>query len=729
MGACGEAPPSSSTRPDDSIASAFSPRIAADIANASASQGDGGTGSPGFALWHFDDCSPRSRILVDSSGGAADAEHALHASCVAGMPGLGIRIKSVRDVIRVPDRPELTSTERIAVAAWIRPNRSDGVRPIIGRGVGSNSPFSLALHDGNLAMSVGLAAGSIATASAPIATGVFTHVAAMYDGTALSLFVNGNQVASVPATGPMLESTVPIQIGAAAGRHFDGVLDEVFLSTQFEAPDSLSALACIRRPFTFSVQSPSRGAVPPGTTLHYDFTIVDRDSGFCPTAFYDLEPNTDPSLSVGSLGQIVNAGTTFTLGMDITGAADADPGPHNLTVRVDKTSIGISEKQPTQVLYDVAPPAACFVSRRAELMITTTSVVDDAIRTQGDGAFSFAHLLRQIAPTEDAAPALLEHLLSQWLTDQTINGFVVKARPAMQPFVLDVWPRTPSGALDLERAPLRLQAIVNRVDLRDLGRHSAGEARFVFAFIRPSPFTLILEYNLPAETQADVQDWAQLWHALSSAAFDSEAYRVALESLTRRFTSRNASPAAVNGSALLRLRTNEVAIGDPEDQLWELRQFELSPVSGLLEEAPVAETPDNSLNGSAAFADFVNQNEAAIIAAIPGSSPGLVPATFEGSPFLGGSSINQFPRGSSWSAPGITNPVARFHASINTCNGCHGFDTRSIFLQITPREAAGEEAHLSNFLVGITVQGPGGPFVLNDLARRRTDLLGLVCPP
>jgi hypothetical protein len=481
--------------------------------------------------------------------------------------------------------------------------------------------------------------------------------------------------------------------------------------------------------------------VAPGTTLHYDITVVDADAGDCPSTGYTVGlAQSDPSVVAVFQPSLMNAtpGQSMTFGLDVTGLADGDPGTHELVVGINKGSLDLNENQFVRAVYDLQAPEGCFVSKRSELMITSTSVVDDPVRTFGNvdtvgtpppsdsrGVWSFGHLMRALAPREEDAPALVERLLSLWLTDQNVNGFVVAARPTIQSVVLDRWPRTPDGALDLDRAPLRLQAIVNRVDLRDLARHSAGEGRFVFAFDIPAAFSLILEYNLPAEADSDVLGWARAWHALSLYPFGSDGYRAALEAVTRRFTERGASPGSPNGSALFRLRTNEVALAPRGDGRWELRQFELSPETGFFVEAPVSETPDRSLNGSLAFADFVNQNQEAIRAAIPGSSLGIVPASFEGRPFLAGSAINDLPVGVAWNGPGL-DPITRFHASINTCNGCHGFDTQSVFFQIRPR-MAGTEASLSPFLLGVTIFEPGGPFVLNDLGRRKDDLRGLVC--
>jgi hypothetical protein len=345
--------------------------------------------------------------------------------------------------------------------------------------------------------------------------------------------------------------------------------------------------------------------------------------------------------------------------------------------------------------------------------------------------WSFAHLMRELAPTPEAAPKMLEQMLQTFTTDQVVNGFRVALRPGMQTTILNAWPHTASGELDLDRAPVTLQAIVNRLDVRDLAVGSGGEGRFVFGVNDPSgfalQFTMIFEYNLPAQTEQDVLDWANRWHGLQAHPFPSEEYNAALEDITRRFSSRNASPGSVNGSALLSFRTNEIDLGFGAP--WELRQFELSPETGFFRQIPLSETPDLNFNGTPTFADFVNQNAAAIISLVPGGTGNTVPLQFEGQNFQAGSALNSgFVQ---WSADGIQDPEARFHASLNTCNGCHGTESGSGFLQITPRGFTGGEAGLSSFITGTTVFDPftGELRTLNDLGRRRVDLTQLVCPP
>jgi hypothetical protein len=759
---------------------------------------EGGVGEPdtsGFGFWHMDDCSPTSHFLVDSSGFGANAQQPLKADCVPGISGLGVQIRTQKDVIQVPDEPQFTVSNRIALAAWVFPNTVSGNQPIIIKRSNNQTAFSLGIHNGNIEMSVVLSGGTTVISRAPIAANTWTHVAGMYDGTFVFLFINGQQFGQVFAGSALRNVFAPIRIGATTqSQHLDGIVDEVFVSTQDISKDTLTALSCIHRPSALAINPLTSGPVPFGTTVHYDISVTDNDVGACQPAFYEaffeqFDPTIETSLNP-SFGQAL-PGQTITFGADVTGTEDADPGVHLLSFAVENFGASF-EFLIGELTYEMEAPQGCFVSTRRELMITSTAVVDDPVRTAGvfdpgfggfpnddggvrgaggfatgtggstgfggstgtggssgtagtavvttddggspppssdsTGIWTFGHLMRDIAPTPEQGAEFTRRVFQTWLTDQVVNGFTVPARPAMQQVLLDNWPKTADGGLDLDHPPLRLQAIVNRVDLRDLPHGSAGEGRFVFGVNGfggfPQQFTVILEYNLPAQTEQDVEDWANLWHNLSSHPFPSEEYNAALETITRRFAGRNASPGSINGSALLSFRTNEFVLG-PQ---WELREFELGS-NGFLQEIPVHETPDLGFNGTQTFADFVNTNADAIKAELPGFTGNTVPAQFEGQNFRAGSAFNGSFTPVTWFSFAIVDPDARFHASINTCNGCHGPDTGTFFLQVTPR-FPGNEATLSPFLTGVTVQDQFSGQIrrLADLARRRDDLTSLVCP-
>jgi hypothetical protein len=363
-------------------------------------------------------------------------------------------------------------------------------------------------------------------------------------------------------------------------------------------------------------------------------------------------------------------------------------------------------------------------------MIRDVSVVEDPVRTvlngtagdPSDGVWSFGGLMQRLSPAAADAADNAERMFRSFLTPQTLNTFAIPERTPMEALVLSSWPRTPDGKLDLARAPMRLLAITHRLDLTDLKNGKAGEGRFTFGVLDPMgfpmQFTIIFEYMLQARDEEESRAWIDAVHALQDLPFPSAEYNRALQALTDRYSGRGVREGAPNASALIDIRTNELALS--LDGRWQLREFRIDPESGSLAPHTLFQTPDRSFNGTEALARWVNANEAAVLA-----ETHETPAVFEGAPFAGAAVFNDI---DFWDAPGIANPDARHKFSLNTCNGCHGQETQTFFLHINPR-LAGEASTLSGFLTGINVADPitGAPRRLNELARRRGLLEALIC--
>jgi hypothetical protein len=697
--------------------------------------GAGGGGAVPVGLWLFDDCSPASTDLLDSSGLGSTATRSPTTTCAPGIDGLGVAFDNKKDIVTIPNGPAITFGATMTVAAWVHPSKVSGTQTILDKQTSGQLGFSLGIKGGKVQFSVARAGKSTITSSFPVSANAWTHVAGVYDGTFVFLFINGQQVGQIFAAGTIRNVNAPIRIGNNVDQdRFFGTIDGVFLSDDPLSENEIASLSCIRRPATFTASPLSSGPVAPGTAVTYDIALTNNDVGACAGSDYFLFGTADPpGLSSFSNPQFfsgVAPAQTVTFGLTVTGSEEADPGVNQVPFSIFDLSNG-QVAASGSVGYEVTAPTGCFVRTNRELMIKGLSVVEDPVRTNpGDpasdpraGVWTFGRLMENMAPTREAAPDMVEQLLNSWLTSRTVNGFTVPARPFLRNLVLDTWPRTPDGKLDLARSPLRLLSIVNRIDVRDLAHGHAGEGRFVFGVLdaqgNPLQFTLILEYHLPAATQADVLGWANDWHALGSLPFPSEQYNAALQAVTTRFSGRNAAPSLVNGSALSQLRTNEIALSSP----WELREFTLSQATGFLQESTVKLTPDPSFDGTPTLAAFINANESAILA-----EQHTVPESFQGSPFLGGAALNDL---NAWTAPGVANNEARHHFSLNTCNGCHSAaETGTFFLHVNPRSSA-NEAQLSGFLTGTTVSDPV-TFELrtfNDLARRKDDLTQLVCAP
>ena len=295
-----------------------------------------------------------------------------------------------------------------------------------------------------------------------------------------------------------------------------------------------------------------------------------------------------------------------------------------------------------------------------ELLITDVSAVDDVrytawapgrSDTDAEGAWSFGRLIDNMVDERLRTPwgrsQFVLSWLRQWEKDQVVNGHTVPARPRMRALITDPW-RAASGCtgldvlceLDFAKAPFRLLAIVYRPDLRRVpkGKASgyAGQGRFVFGAVGPAgerlPFTVIFEYQLPANHGRDILTWAERWHALGRIPFGPE-YNARLHEVTSQFSRRGAVPRGRNGSALLQIRTNEVPLSPVEPKVWEMRQFTLGP-QGFLVQEPVENEVDASFDGSALLGAWVDKREKDILA-----GKHEVPTRYKGRRLLAGAAL------------------------------------------------------------------------------------------
>lgn len=402
-------------------------------------------------------------------------------------------------------------------------------------------------------------------------------------------------------------------------------------------------------------------------------------------------------------------------------------------------------------LPPVLLPPPALLDPEKTLLVRDLGVVEDPTRTYDPcsgigtpgGKWTFRYVMEQMANQQEtgiSAAEFTRRWLKQWEFDLSINFHLLPARTNISQRVIDPWELNSGGPgqpLDLDEAPFKLVAIVNRVDLREnlsYGSGSAGEARLVFGVLDRSnggcfmmPFAVIFEYGIQKDNCLDLQQWAAQWYDLNNLVLGSPAYNAALEDITEQFVTAGADPAMLpNKSALNQIRTNEIALANP----WELREFRIQGPghydSGHLRSVAVAMTPDLSFNQTSTLADFLNQNQAAILSGtydVPLSLP-------SGSPFLGAGAPTPF--GMIWDgAPAcssVNDPEARHLFSLTTCNGCHAGETGTIFLHIDPQQSP---AGLSGFLTGITVADPctGISRDFDDLERRRIDLENLVNSP
>jgi hypothetical protein len=306
--------------------------------------------------------------------------------------------------------------------------------------------------------------------------------------------------------------------------------------------------------------------------------------------------------------------------------------------------------------------------------------------------------------------------------------------------ILDEWPKI-NGQLDLTKSPLRLLAIVPRVDLRGGGVtggyggganfNDAGELRFIFGFVATKtltfdpaaefigavpigssttcyalPFTVIFEYLVERSGCTEVRAWARLWEELAGLLPSSSTYRNKLAALTEDVVVPG------HNGVLRQLRTNEIALAPPLSGLpWELRQFSINCFTAPdcpLAPAPVSDTIRNDLNGTTLFGNWVDKIKTQVLvpagnfeAPIPPTH--RVPVLYQSQNFLAGKShvtestpdLIRFHMGNVPSMPQVVDvdPAsdiyenwARHRVSREGCNGCHRRDTFTSFVHVNPAE-------------------------------------------
>jgi len=121
-------------------------------------------------------------------------------------------------------------------------------------------------------------------------TNTWYHLALVYDGSNLTLYINGAYDSSVPATGPIswIATTPNFYIGTtywATGAKFKGVTDEVGFWSRALSADEVAALASVDidiKPGSYpnSINLGSKGVIPVAifSTLGFDATQVNPDT-------------------------------------------------------------------------------------------------------------------------------------------------------------------------------------------------------------------------------------------------------------------------------------------------------------------------------------------------------------------------------------------------------------------------------------------------------------------
>jgi hypothetical protein len=152
--------------------------------------------------------------------------------------------KDSNSYISVPSSAELKTFSALTLEAWIKPTGTSGEWSLIAgkqlNGADANPWYSYRLCKSNFGsfpdtvnfqiapVSIGVETG--ATSTTVVQNDVWTHIAGVYDGTTIKIYVNGELESTVAQTGDLKESDFNLYIGKAPwtnNNNFNGQMDEL----------------------------------------------------------------------------------------------------------------------------------------------------------------------------------------------------------------------------------------------------------------------------------------------------------------------------------------------------------------------------------------------------------------------------------------------------------------------------------------------------------------------
>jgi hypothetical protein len=191
--------------------------------------------------WRFEEGS--GSMAGDASGNDNDGTLAGNAAFISnvmyptvdGAANLfSLALDGSGDSVEVPDDAALDLPASFTVEAFVRRGAGNATSAgvVVRRNpAGNSAAYGLIFGspDAIRAAAEVASPGSIGTTTVPLAQDVWHHVAAVYDGATLALYLDGAWVGSVPGSGNVVGSSQPLEIGRF-GADFAGRIDEVRIS-------------------------------------------------------------------------------------------------------------------------------------------------------------------------------------------------------------------------------------------------------------------------------------------------------------------------------------------------------------------------------------------------------------------------------------------------------------------------------------------------------------------
>ncbi len=198
-------------------------------------------------------------LVANDSSGAGNAAACLNGlGWTAGKLSACASFDGVDDYLRIPTSPtlELTS-DQVTIAAWVKSQANGSwqaiARKVLQEGVHSYpySAYDLIIEDTTGSPRVRMAVSrpdgvrEVCYSSSPITYGAWYHLAGVYDGSSISVYVNGVLAGTTPFSGSIARTDQPLLVGrnGIGGDVFKGSMDELKVYSRALSASEVLALA------------------------------------------------------------------------------------------------------------------------------------------------------------------------------------------------------------------------------------------------------------------------------------------------------------------------------------------------------------------------------------------------------------------------------------------------------------------------------------------------------
>jgi len=172
---------------------------------------------------------PAGPVACDLAGSPEDGRYSGayslgHRGALAADPDAAARFSGA-GTIRIPSSPELSPTAVLTLEAWVQPASTTTSETVLRK----DQQYLLRLSNGRVLFRIWTSAGPLELASEQVMrTTYHQHLIAVYDGTGMRIYRNGNQIASRAASGAPQTTDSALYLASSGGYdYYAGDLDEI----------------------------------------------------------------------------------------------------------------------------------------------------------------------------------------------------------------------------------------------------------------------------------------------------------------------------------------------------------------------------------------------------------------------------------------------------------------------------------------------------------------------